>query len=129
MRYKGYTGVVELDEGQGVLFGRVAGLRDVITFQGASVAEAVRAFHESVDDYLDFCASRGEPPQKAYSGRLVVRIDPRLHGELAVRAEASRMSLNALIEKSLETAVRPPAAESPPPPAVKSRPRTKRATR
>ena len=34
LKYKGYTGVVELDEGSVMLFGRVIGLRDVITFQG-----------------------------------------------------------------------------------------------
>ena len=32
MKYKGYTAVVELDEEQSVLFGRVIGLRDAITF-------------------------------------------------------------------------------------------------
>ncbi len=44
-----------------------------------------------------------------YSGRLVLRIDPRLHGDLAARAEASMMSLNSLIEESPATAVRPRA--------------------
>jgi predicted HicB family RNase H-like nuclease len=63
MKYKGYTGLVELEEGSDVLFGRVIGLRDVITFQGESVAEVTRAFHDSVDDYLEFCAERGESPE------------------------------------------------------------------
>jgi predicted HicB family RNase H-like nuclease len=49
MKYKGYTGVVELEEERQVLFGRVIGVRDVITFKGESVAEVIRAFHESVD--------------------------------------------------------------------------------
>ena len=57
MKYKGYTGVVELEEESALLFGRVIGLRDVITFQGSSVAEVIQAFHDSVDDYLEFCAS------------------------------------------------------------------------
>ena len=38
MKYKGYTGVVELEEESVLLFGLI-GLRDVITFQGSSVAE------------------------------------------------------------------------------------------
>jgi len=71
MRFKGYTGVVELDEESGILFGRVIGLRDVITFQGTSVAEVIQAFHDSVDDYLEFCATRGESPEKPYSGQFV----------------------------------------------------------
>lgn len=102
LKYKGYTGDVELDEESGILFGRVIGLRDVITFQGSSVVEVVRAFHDSVDDYLEFCAERGESPEKPYSGQFVLRIAPRLHGAMAREAEARGTSLNALIERTLE---------------------------
>lgn len=62
--YKGYTGVPELDLEAGILFGRVIGLRDGITFQGETVPEAIQAFRDSVDDYLEFCAQRGEKPEK-----------------------------------------------------------------
>jgi predicted HicB family RNase H-like nuclease len=102
MKYKGYTGLVELEEGSDVLFGRVIGLRDVITFQGESVAEVTRAFHDSVDDYLEFCAERGESPEKPYSGQFVLRLDPSLHRELANLAQAQSTSLNALIEDVLK---------------------------
>ena len=61
MKYKEYTGVVELEEGSNVLFGRVVGLRDVITFQGTSVSEVTQAFHDSVDDYLEFLPSKVKP--------------------------------------------------------------------
>jgi predicted HicB family RNase H-like nuclease len=101
MKYKGYTGVVELDEELGVLFGRVIGLRDVITFQGASVPEVVQAFHDSVDDYLEFCAARGESPEKPYSGQFILRVDPQLHRVMVHAAEAKGLSLNALIEETL----------------------------
>jgi predicted HicB family RNase H-like nuclease len=102
MKYKGYTGLVELEEGSDVLFGRVIGLRDVITFQGESVAEVTQAFHDSVDDYLEFCAERGESPEKPYSGQFVLRLNPQLHRELANLAQARSTSLNALIENILE---------------------------
>ena len=104
MKYKGYTGVVELDEATGTLFGRVIGLRDTITFQGESVAEVVQAFHDSVDDYLEFCSQRGERPEKPYSGQFLLRIDPQLHRELASTAEARDVSLNALVESALKKA-------------------------
>src|SRR5262249_40408226 len=85
-----------------VLFGRVIGLRDVITFQGTSVAEVGQAFHDSVDDYLEFCAERGESPEKPYSGHFVVRIEPELHRALANWAEAQSVSLNPAVESVLE---------------------------
>ena len=111
MKYKGYTGIVELDEESGTLFGRVIGLRDMITFQGESVTEVVQAFHDSVDDYLEFCTQRGESPEKPYSGQFVLRIDPQLHRELAMTAEAQDVSLNALVESALKS-VFPPLAPS-----------------
>jgi predicted HicB family RNase H-like nuclease len=107
MKYKGYTGVVELDEDSGMLFGRVIGLRDVITFQGASVPEVIQAFHASVDVYLEFCAARGESPEKPYSGQFVLRVDPQLHRAMAHAAEAQSTSLNALIEGTLQRAFGP----------------------
>ncbi len=57
LRYKGYHGNVAFDEEAGLFHGEVVDLRDVITFQGKSVDELQQAFHDSVDDYLDFCSS------------------------------------------------------------------------
>jgi predicted HicB family RNase H-like nuclease len=107
MKYKGYTGVVEFDEESGMLFGHVIGLRDGITFQGESVAEVTQAFHDSVDVYLEFCAKRGESPEKPYSGQFVLRIDPKLHRALSHAAEERGKSLNSLIEEQLAAAFTP----------------------
>jgi predicted HicB family RNase H-like nuclease len=60
MEYKGYIGEVEIEEEAGILHGEVINVRDVITFEGTTVDEVQRAFRESVDDYLDFCAQRNE---------------------------------------------------------------------
>lgn len=64
MHYKGYTGEVRIDAETGVIRGRVVTARDLITFQGRTDAEARRAFRDSVNDYLEFCAQRGEEPTK-----------------------------------------------------------------
>jgi predicted HicB family RNase H-like nuclease len=101
MEYKGYEGLMEVDDDAGVIFGRVIGLRDVITFQGETVAEARQAFHDSVDDYLALCAERGEEPEKSYSGKFVVRVKPELHRLLAIKAEVAGMSLNGFLAKLL----------------------------
>lgn len=97
MTYKGYVGIAELDADAGVLHGRVAGLRDVVTFEATSVDELRRAFEESVDDYLAYCAQRGEDPDKPCSGTLSLRLPPELHREAALRAEMTGTSLNQWI--------------------------------
>ncbi|MHC5894835.1 hypothetical protein [Nostoc sp.] len=48
------------------MHGEVINIRDVITFQGSSVAELKQAFADSVEDYLDFCRERGEEPDKPF---------------------------------------------------------------
>jgi predicted RNase H-like HicB family nuclease len=64
MKYKGYKGAVTLDEDVKIFYGEVVNARDVITFQGASLEECKQAFHNSVDDYLEFCRERDEEPDK-----------------------------------------------------------------
>lgn len=64
MKYKGYTGDVEYDDEAKIFHGEVLGIKDVVTFQGTTVNEIEQAFKDSVDDYLAFCAERGEEPDQ-----------------------------------------------------------------
>lgn len=105
MEYKGYIGKVEFDEDAGIIHGEVINTRDVITFQGESVAEVKTAFRESVDDYLEFCRTRGETPDKPFSGQFVTRIPPELHRQVNVAAAVSGKSLNAWVTEQLLGAV------------------------
>jgi predicted HicB family RNase H-like nuclease len=115
MEYRGYLGHVEYDDKAGIFHGEVVNLRDVITFQGESVDELRRAFRESVDDYLAFCAARGEEPEKPYSGTFTVRIPPDLHRDIALRARMAGKSLNGWVTDLLGQ-----AASLPEPPAQNS---------
>jgi predicted HicB family RNase H-like nuclease len=110
MEYKGYLGKVEFDDEAGVFHGEVSNTRDVITFQGKSVAELKQAFHDSVDDYLAFCAARGEEPDKPCSGQFVTRISPELHRKVNLAALLSGKSLNAWVSEQLSSAVARTAA-------------------
>ena len=101
MKYKGYEGSITFDDDAEIFHGEVVNTRDVITFQGRSVTELKKAFKESVDDYLEFCAKKGQKPEKPFSGNLVIRIDPELHRKLAMQAKKKKKSLNAYIEERL----------------------------
>lgn len=101
MEYKGYFGKVEFDDEANIFYGEVINLRDVVTFQGGTVIKLRKAFRESIDDYLDFCASRGEEPEKPYSGKFVVRVDPELHKTISIEAKKNGKSLNAWVSDNL----------------------------
>jgi predicted HicB family RNase H-like nuclease len=105
MEYKGYVGRVEFDDAVGIFHGEVVNTRDVITFQGATVEELRKAFHESVTDYLTYCRERGEEPEKPYSGQFVTRVSPDLHRKVSTAASLSGKSLNAWVAEQLEKGV------------------------
>lgn len=102
MKYKGYTGHVEYDDEAKIFHGEVLGIKDVVTFQGTTVDEIEQAFKDSVDDYLAFCAERGEEPDKPFSGKFNLRIPPELHAKLSVAAHLQGESLNHYIMKMLQ---------------------------
>lgn len=105
MEYKGYIGKVEIDDDAGILYGEVINVRDVITFEGESVDEVQKAFRDSVDDYLDFCAKRKESPEKPFSGKFVVRLPAELHRKAYIQAKLEDKSLNGWVTDVLETAL------------------------
>ena len=110
MTYKGYQAKVELDEQAGAFHGEVINTRDVITFQGSSVVKLKQAFKDSVDDYLEFCASRGEDPEKPFSGKFLVRVPPEVHRELVADARRQGKSLNAYVLAKLQPRPEPRTA-------------------
>ena len=65
MIYKGYKGVLEVNEEAGELYGRVVNLkRDGISFVGQTVAEARACFERSVNCYLEHCIQVGKEPER-----------------------------------------------------------------
>lgn len=105
MTYKGYEAFVEYDADAELFHGEVINLRDVVTFQGASVDELTEAFAGSVEDYLAFCRERGEESEKPYSGQFVVRVEPPLHRAVVTAAKHAGLSLNKWVAATLERAV------------------------
>ena len=88
-----------------IFFGRIAGIRDTISFHGETVNELETAFKEAVDHYLDTCARLGDEPNKPYSGKLTLRIPPSIHAAIATAAETSGKSLNKWVVDTLDQVI------------------------
>jgi predicted HicB family RNase H-like nuclease len=104
MEYKGYRAAVEYDAEDELLFGRLLGVKDFISFDGQTVSELKTGFREAVDDYLDTCAVLGKAPDKPFSGNLMLRVDPAVHSKAAIAAESAGKSLNQWGEEVLRAA-------------------------
>lgn len=105
MEYKGYVGSVEFSEEDALFYGKVLGIRALISYEGTNAAELVADFHGAVDDYLELCAQSGTEPEKAYKGSFNVRISPELHKQAVIAAISHNMSLNSFVETSIQQAL------------------------
>ncbi len=104
MEYKGYLSRIEFDDEVNVFHGEVINIRDVITFQGKTVEELRKAFEDSVEDYLAFCAERGEEPDKPFSGRFTVLISPEQHRRVVLAAEKAGKGVETWVAETLAQA-------------------------
>jgi len=102
LKHKGYIGTVEYSEEDNCLFGKVIGMnKNLITYEGKTVEELKADFEAGIDQYLESCKERGIKPQKAYSGSLNIRIPSEVHSQLAIKAQMTGRSINAVIKDLL----------------------------
>ena len=94
MKYKGYTARIDYDERDNILWGKVLGIKDIITFEGDAIAPLTEDFHNAIDFYLEDCATQGKSPNKPASGKLFLRVSPELHAAALIKAQAAGKSLN-----------------------------------
>lgn len=106
MEYKGYLGSVEFSEEDALFYGRVLGIRALISYEGSTATELIEDFHGAVEEYLALCEERHIEPEKAYKGSFNVRISPELHKQAVIAAMEHNMSLNSFVEGSIQRAVR-----------------------
>jgi predicted HicB family RNase H-like nuclease len=104
MRHEDYVAAIDYDEELGLFVGHVVNLSSPITFMGGSVEELRREFATSVETHPAVCRERGITPEKPYSGRFNVRIDPAAHRRVAAAAAKAGNSLNAWAAETLTKA-------------------------
>lgn len=101
MTYKGYSARIVYDDDDGIFVGRIAGIRDGVSFHADTVEGLRAAFHEAVEDYLETCARIGKEPQRAFSGQMMFRVNPEVHRRAVIAAELAGKSLNQWAEEVL----------------------------
>jgi predicted HicB family RNase H-like nuclease len=115
MSYRGYTASMTFDAEDKVIVGRVLDVDDIISFHGESVSELETNFHTVVDDYISACERLGSAPEKPASGKLMLRVAPKVHAAALKAAARSGVSLNKWAEQALSTASRKTAGQRPQP--------------
>ena len=108
IQYKGYIGSVEFSEEDSIFYGKVMGIRSLISYEGESARELLADFHGAVDDYLESCKAEGKEPEVAFKGSFNILLSPELHKRIYIYAATHQMSMNRYIEEILEKS---PAAQ------------------
>ena len=101
LEYKGYYASLHFSSEDEVFYGKLLGIDDLVNFEGASVKELKKAFHEAVTDYLETCKELGKEPNKTYKGTFNVRITTDLHKDAAFFAASHNISLNDFVKTAI----------------------------
>ena len=101
LAYKNYNGTVEYSKEDECLYGKVIGIKSLLSYEGNSVKELEEDFRKVIDEYLSDCKERKITPEQPYKGSFNVRINPDLHRTVAIYAIEAGMSLNAAVEEAL----------------------------
>lgn len=102
LEYKNYYATVQFSAEDEVFHGKVMGINDLVSFEGTTVTQLKKAFHEAVDDYIAACKELGKQPEKTYKGSFNVRIPSELHRQAARYATLKNMSLNDLVRHAID---------------------------
>lgn len=101
LSYKNYNGTVEYSGEDACLYGKVIGLRSLISYEGSSIQELKQDFENAVDEYLQDCKERNVEPEQPYKGTFNVRIGPELHRDIAIYAIEHGKTLNAAVAEAI----------------------------
>ena len=109
LEHNGFLGVFNYIEDEDILHGKIEGITDLVTFEGASIAEIKEAFIEAVEDYAELCEEVGKEPMKSYKGVFNVRLTPELHRRAYMQAARRNMNLNQFVRSAVESALASPS--------------------
>ena len=105
LEYKGYTGTIEYSQEDEILYGKVIGIKGLISYEGNSGKDLENDFRVSIDEYIALCASQGITPEKSFKGSFNVRIPTDLHKKAALLALEEQVSLNSFVAESIRSRV------------------------
>jgi predicted HicB family RNase H-like nuclease len=103
MKYRGYIGSIEASPEDNILYGKLLYLQALVNYEGQTVAELQRAFHEAVDDYLADCEAQNVSPEKPCKGTFNVRVGHAMHLAATEAAAREQKTLNDLVRSALES--------------------------
>jgi len=98
MEYRGYIGSVEFSQEDECFFGKVLGVRGLISYEGESVKELKEDFQNAIDEHIDFLERTAKENEK---DTRTIHMTPVLWQNAMRTAESRGLTMDLLIEESL----------------------------
>ncbi|MDX8409691.1 MAG: type II toxin-antitoxin system HicB family antitoxin [Mariprofundales bacterium] len=97
--------VIAYDEDINMFRGEFMNLNGGADFYATDIDTLRKEGKASLKIFLEMCEEDGVEPYRKWSGRFNVRINPKLHANLAAAAKGKGESLNMFVTETLEQAV------------------------
>jgi len=105
MKFGKYSAVISYEPDIGMFRGEFIDLNGGADFYADSIKSLRKEGETSLRVFLDYAKEKGISPEKGYSGRLVLRLTPELHRKYKLLASTKHVSLNQLLNETLEKAL------------------------
>lgn len=102
IKHKDFVGSVHFSSEDDIFYGKIEGVDDLVTFEGASVKALKKAFEEAIDDYIELCKEQHKEAEKSFKGSFNVRLNPDLHKKAYRLALIEGKTLNQFILQAVE---------------------------
>lgn len=105
LTYKNYTGSVEYSKEDGIFFGKILYIADLILYDSDNEEGLQQSFENAVEEYISDCKHLGRKPEEPCKGSFNVRVDPEVHLQLRFLAIRNKTSLNEIVNRACVAAI------------------------
>lgn len=76
LKYKDFIGTVNFSTADGVFYGKIEGIKSMVSFEGKTVCDLEQDFKNAVDNYIEYYQRHQIAPHKSYTGEINITITP-----------------------------------------------------
>jgi predicted HicB family RNase H-like nuclease len=105
LEINGYRAIIQYDPEIEMFRGEFVDLNGGADFYAKDIDGLRKEGEISLNVFLEMCREDGVEPRKSYSGRFNLRVSPKLHEEVSVRAAAEGKSLNQWVADVIDEAI------------------------
>ncbi len=100
--YKGYVGSICYSQADDVLYGKVLGIRSLISYEGDTIKSLKKDFEEAVEDYFALCEELNMTPETAHFSSQQLQLSPVLQEEVEAYSKSKGTSFQNVVEQAVE---------------------------